>query len=87
LAEQTTKRMFITELQIIGRDRIGIILDISKILTDMRVPVKSLNARTTKNNESIFNIRIEINDTVQLNEINKKIGQIPDVLEILRVSS
>ena len=45
--EEESHRTYITEIQITGSDRLGIIVDISKILTDMKVPVKSLNARTT----------------------------------------
>ncbi|MGL4362211.1 MAG: RelA/SpoT family protein [Cellulosilyticaceae bacterium] len=81
------KRTYITEIQITGGDRLGILMDISKTLTDMKVPVKSLNARTTKAQESIFNIRIEITSTQQLEEIIRKIKQIRDILEIQRVSS
>ncbi|MDA3731499.1 bifunctional (p)ppGpp synthetase/guanosine-3',5'-bis(diphosphate) 3'-pyrophosphohydrolase [Niameybacter massiliensis] len=85
--EEEISRTYITEIQITGSDRMGIILDISKILTDMKVPVKSLNARTTKNHEAIFNIRIEINHTYQLDELTRKVMQIQDVVEIQRVSS
>lgn len=85
--EEESHRTYITEIQITGSDRLGIIVDISKILTDMKVPVKSLNARTTKNHEAVFNIRIEITHTYQLDELTRKVMQIPDVVEIERVSS
>lgn len=85
--EEEVSRTYITEIQITGSDRMGIIVDISKILTDMKVPVKSLNARTTRNHEAIFNIRIEINHTYQLDEITRKVMQISDVVEVVRVSS
>ena len=85
--EEEIKRNYITEIQITGADRMGIILDISKILTDMRIAVKSLNARTTKSSEAIFNVRIEISHTYQLEEIIRKMRQIPDVFEVIRVSS
>ena len=84
---ETLSRTYITEIQIIAGDRIGIIVDISKVLTDMRIAVKSLNARTTKNNEAIFNIRIEISTTEELDEIVRKIMQISDIIEVQRVSS
>ncbi len=84
---ETVSRKYITEIQIVANDRFGIIVDISKVLTDMRIAVKSLNARTTKHNEAIFNVRIEINHTEQLDEIVKKIMQIPDITEVQRVSS
>lgn len=85
--QEEVNRTYITEIQITGSDRMGIIVDISKILTDMKVAVKSLNARTTRNHEAIFNIRIEINHTYQLDEITRKVMQISDVVEIVRVSS
>ncbi|MEG0014218.1 MAG: bifunctional (p)ppGpp synthetase/guanosine-3',5'-bis(diphosphate) 3'-pyrophosphohydrolase [Cellulosilyticaceae bacterium] len=85
--EEETKRTYITEIQITGTDRIGIIVDISKVLTDMKIPVKSLNARTTKNSEAIFNVRIEITHTYQLEELIRKSRQIQDVVEVTRVSS
>lgn len=85
--EEESHRTYITEIQITGSDRLGIIVDISKILTDMKVPVKSLNARTTKNHEAVFNIRIEITHTYQLDELTRKVIQIPDVVEVERVSS
>ncbi|MHC1748665.1 MAG: bifunctional (p)ppGpp synthetase/guanosine-3',5'-bis(diphosphate) 3'-pyrophosphohydrolase [Cellulosilyticaceae bacterium] len=85
--EQSVKRTYNTELQVMAGDRFGIVVDISKILTDMKVPVKSFNARTNKNHEAIFNVRIEIINTQQLEEIIRKIRQIPDVNEIIRVFS
>ena len=85
--EEESHRTYITEIQITGSDRMGIILDISRILTDMKLAVKSLNARTTKNHEAVFNIRIEITHTYQLDELTRKVMQIPDVVEIERVSS
>ncbi|MDF2878845.1 MAG: bifunctional (p)ppGpp synthetase/guanosine-3,5-bis(diphosphate) 3-pyrophosphohydrolase, partial [Clostridia bacterium] len=77
---------YVTEIQITCLDRLGIIVDISKILTDMKLPVKSFNAKSIKNN-AIFNVKIEITDVYQLEELTRKIGQLRDVLEIMRVSS
>ena len=80
------KRTYVTEIQITCLDRLGIIVDISKILSDMKLPVKSLNAKTTKGN-AIFNVKIEIHDIYQLEELTRKINAVRDVLEIIRVSS
>ena len=52
----------------------------------MKLPVKSFNAKTTKSN-AIFNVKIEISDIYQLEELTRKILQVRDVLEIMRVSS
>lgn len=84
--EATIKRTYVTEIQITCLDRLGIIVDISKILSDMKLPVKSLNAKTTKSN-AIFNVKIEISDIYQLEELIRKIAAVRDVLEIIRVNS
>ena len=80
------KRIYVTEIQITCLDRLGIIVDISKILTDMKLPVKSLNAKTTKSN-AIFNVKIEISDVYQLEELTRKIEGVRDVLEVIRVNA
>ncbi|WP_069997369.1 RelA/SpoT family protein [Cellulosilyticum sp. I15G10I2] len=84
--KEVAKRTYVTEIQITCLDRLGIIVDISKILTDMKLPVKSFNAKTIKNN-AVFNVKIEITDIYQLEELTRKIEQLRDVLEIIRVSS
>ena len=84
--EAPIKRTYVTEIQITCLDRIGIIVDISKILSDMKLPVKSLNAKTTKSN-AIFNVKIEISDLYQLEELTRKIEAVRDVLEIIRVNA
>lgn len=84
--EAAIKRTYVTEIQITCLDRLGIIVDISKILSDMKLPVKSLNAKTTKSN-AIFNVKIEISDIYQLEELTRKISVVRDVLEIIRVNS
>lgn len=83
---EVAKRTYVTEIQITCIDRLGIIVDISKILTDMKLPVKSFNAKTSKNN-AVFNVKIEITDLYQLEELTRKVEQLKDVLEIIRVST
>lgn len=65
----------------------GLIVDISRVLTEEKIPVKALNARTTKNNESIINITIEISGIQQLETIIKKIRSIPGINDIIRTTT
>ena len=80
------KRTYVTEVQITCIDRLGIIVDISKILTDMKLCVKAFNAKTIKGH-AVFNVKIEITDIYQLEELTRKILQLRDVIEVMRVSS
>lgn len=80
------KRTYSTEVQITCLDRLGIIADITKILSDMKLPVKSMTAKTGKGN-AVFNMKIEIHNVIQLEEMTRKIEAVPDVLEVIRVSA
>ena len=84
--EAVIRRTYVTEIQITCLDRLGIIVDISKILSDMKLPVKSLNAKTTKSN-AVFNVKIEISDVYQLEELTRKLEAVRDVMEIIRVNA
>jgi guanosine-3',5'-bis(diphosphate) 3'-pyrophosphohydrolase len=76
-----------TEIRVIGEDRMGMIVDISRVLTEEKIPVKALNARTTKNNESIINITMEISGVQQLETIIRKIKSIAGINDIIRVTT
>lgn len=84
--EEMLKRLYQTEIQVISDDRQGIIIDISSILKDEKIPVRYLNARTTKEGSAYFNITIEINGKAQLEKITDKINMIPGVRDIIRTS-
>ncbi len=85
-AQAPIKRTYVTEIQITCLDRLGMIVDISKILTDMKLPVKSFNAKTLKSG-AVFNVKVEISDVHQLEEVCKKIEAVRDVLDVIRVNS
>lgn len=88
VAEKDFKNItYQTEIKVIGEDRMGLIVDISRVLTEEKIPVKALNARTTKNNESIINITIEISGIQQLEAIIKKIRSIPGINDIIRTTT
>lgn len=75
------------EIQIIAHDRVGILVDISKVITEEDIPVKAINARTDNSGTAIFNITMEINGTDQLNRVTKKIRNLEGIAEIIRPNS
>lgn len=79
--------LYKAELQIDAEDRSGMLVDVSKVLTDEGVPIRSMNARTTNNHRSVFNITIEIRNAEQLNVITKKLYNISGVYDVMRTNS
>ncbi len=78
---------YLAEIRVTGSDRVGLIMEVSKVLTDEDIPVKAFNARTTKEMTAIFNVTIEIRSKDQLEKIIKRLINIKDIIEIERVAN
>ncbi len=65
-------------------DRNSLLVDITGVTADLHTPIKSLNARTAKNNVAIVEISIEIKNTEHLDNAIKKLKQIDGVQSVVR---
>jgi len=65
-------------------DRNSLLVDITGVTADLRTPIKSLNARTVKNNVAIIEISIEVKDTEHLETAIKKLKQIDGIQSVVR---
>lgn len=74
------------DLRIICDDRINLFMDISRVFTEDKIPIKSINARTIKE-EAIFNIGIEITSKTQLDNLYKKLLNLKGIQNIERVTT
>ncbi|NLN65394.1 MAG: bifunctional (p)ppGpp synthetase/guanosine-3',5'-bis(diphosphate) 3'-pyrophosphohydrolase [Clostridiaceae bacterium] len=72
------------ELSIKAHDRTQILMEITNVIGDARIPLRAINARTTKDNVAIMNLTVEITDTEQLERIINRIRRVPDVFDITR---
>ncbi|MFZ5974578.1 MAG: RelA/SpoT family protein [Bacillota bacterium] len=77
-------RAYLAEIQVMAQDRTGLLMEISQLLTNMKLSVISVNARVTKNKTAIMNFSVEITDTQQLDKIIKQIRNLPDVTRVFR---
>ena len=71
-------------LCITATDRDSLLVDITTITAELKIPIRGLNARTTKNNLAIVEISIEIKDTQHLDSAIKKLKNIDGVLSVVR---
>ena len=81
------KASFSSEIQILARDREMLLADITKTISDMKITVTAINARTTKNKQVIINIMMEINDIDQLKKVIKQFEKIDKVVDVFRVKA
>ena len=70
----------------INGDALSALLDISKVITERKIEMKSLNCRTNKQGTATVDIGFEISGIEQLNELMTKLGAIPGVIDIERTT-
>ncbi|MBR4016086.1 MAG: bifunctional (p)ppGpp synthetase/guanosine-3',5'-bis(diphosphate) 3'-pyrophosphohydrolase [Anaerotignum sp.] len=77
---------YLAEIRITASDRVGLIMEISRMLADDDISVKGFNVRTTKDMLAIINISMEIRTKEQLERIVNRLNNVKDILEITRVA-
>ena len=82
-----TGEKYSTELRIYGNNRTGLLVDISRILTEQNINVTSMNARTSKQGTATISVSFDISGVEELNKIIEKLRQVESVLDIERSAS
>ena len=78
---------YTTEIKIYGNNRTGLLVDISKTLTERNIDVTAMNVRTSKQGTATITISFDISSVEELNRIIDKLRQIESVLDIERSAS
>ena len=81
------KASYQAEIQIKATDRPGILTDITQKITDAKLAVISLSARTNREKLVLMNITLEIKDVEQLRQLVKKIKKVKGVMDAYRVTT
>jgi GTP pyrophosphokinase len=78
---------FLAGLKIIGLDRVGIINDITTVISsELKVNIRSITVDT---NDGMFegSIMLFVNDTTHLDKLIMKLGKVSDIISVRRVDS
>ena len=79
-----TSESYHTMLQIVAKDRISLIVDISTVLSSTKTRVLSLNARSTPDGFGLLDLGIEVSDRDQLKTVMNRLEQIQGVMKVTR---
>ncbi|MEY8320738.1 bifunctional (p)ppGpp synthetase/guanosine-3',5'-bis(diphosphate) 3'-pyrophosphohydrolase [Lachnospiraceae bacterium 46-61] len=77
---------YLASIRIIGTEKVGLMLEVSRVFTEEDVSVKSLTIKTTKST-AIFDVSIEVKGKEQLEKIIKRLMKLKDILEIERMTN
>jgi len=72
------------EITIMANDRTQLLMEVTNTLGEARIPLKAMNARTTRDQIAIIGLTLEIVDTEQLEKIIKKLRKVDGVFEVTR---
>ncbi|MGL5380713.1 RelA/SpoT family protein [Clostridium sp.] len=78
---------YVAEIQVKAEDRIGILTDIMVIITEANLPLNALNAKSSKGNVAIINIKVKIDSIEQLKELMRKIRRLKGVMDVYRMNN
>ena len=78
---------YVAEIQVKTEDRMGILSDIMVIITESKLPLNALNAKSSKGNVAVINIRVKIDSIEQLKELMRKIRRLRGVMDVYRLNS
>ena len=85
--EGATGAAYEADIQIIANDRMGLLADISTMLSKHEVPIVAISARAGKTKTITINLTLSIQNTQQLEKIIQQLLKRGDVMEVFRVST
>ncbi|MFZ5989809.1 MAG: RelA/SpoT family protein [Bacillota bacterium] len=72
------------DITVMANDRTALLMEITNVIGEAKIPLKAINARTTKDQIAIMNLTLEITNTEQLEKIVKKIRKVDGVFDVTR---
>lgn len=83
-----TKNLFYkVEIAIISLDQVGALADVAKVISESKLNLVGMNAKTGKDKTFITNIIIEIKNNEELQRLTNKIKSVKGILDVYRVRS
>ncbi|MCM1058355.1 MAG: bifunctional (p)ppGpp synthetase/guanosine-3',5'-bis(diphosphate) 3'-pyrophosphohydrolase [Firmicutes bacterium] len=77
---------YVAEIKIFANDRSGLLVDISRVMTEGNINILSMNTRTNKQGLATLQTTFEIRGREELNRVIEKIRAIESVIDIERTT-
>lgn len=82
--ESTLGGQYVAEIKMYANDKQGLLMDISKVFTENKVDVKSMNVRTSKQGTATIEMGFTVHGREELVRMVEKLRQLDGVLDIER---
>ena len=81
-----TPEKYMAEISVYANNRTGLLVDLSKIFTERKIDVRSINSRTNKQEKATISMSFEVKSKDELNSLIEKIRQVESVLDVERTT-
>ena len=81
-----TAEKYMAEIHVFANNRTGLLVDLSKIFTERKIDVRSVNSRTNKQEKATISMSFEVKSKEELNTLIEKIRQVESVLDVERTT-
>lgn len=75
------------EIQVEALDRVGLLKDVLSAVADTRTNVLSVNAHVRKDKVGVIHLTVDIRNVGQLTAVLQRIGKVPDVYRVERLTA
>lgn len=80
------KEKYTAEIQVYANNRTGLLVDLSKIFTERKIDLRSINSRTSKQEKATISMSFEIGSKEELRSLIEKICQVESVIDVERTT-
>jgi len=81
------KSSYTANIHIAAGDRPGILMDVSQVMLNLGISMKSINAKTDRGGAVSVQLSFDVNNAVELNNVIKNLKKIRTVTEVYRVNN
>ena len=82
--DDSTRENYCTTLEVVAKDRLNLIMDISTVLSSTKTRVTNMSARTTNDGFALITIEVGVSDSTQLATVRRRLEQVSGVLRVTR---
>lgn len=82
--ENKNSEKYMAEIHVYANNRTGLLVDLSKIFTERKIDMRTINSRTSKQEKATITISFEIGSKEELASLVAKIRQVESVIDVKR---
>ena len=87
MPDRADSEKYEAEIQVYANNRTGLLVDISKIFTERKIDLRSINSRTNKQERATISMSFNVCSKQELNSLIEKIRQVESVLDVERTTA